>query len=179
MSFADAGAGPTSGSTNPEAEPVGDDDLAAGEALAAALDLELLPLEGGLFRRTFTGGGATAILFMLIGGDFSAMHRLSSDEIYFHHSGSPLRMLLIDPDGAAQEVVIGPDALSGAHPQFHVPANWWQGSSADGPWSLVSTVVSPGFDWHDFVLGDREQLVALCPDAADRIEELTRVQPSL
>ena len=77
-----------------------DDGVAVGEALAAALDLELLPLEGGLFRRTFTGGGATAILFMLIGDDFSAMHRLTSDEIYFHHSGSPLRMLLIDPEGA-------------------------------------------------------------------------------
>ena len=91
-----------------------DDGVAVGEALAAALDLELLPLEGGLFRRTFTGGGATAILFMLIGDDFSAMHRLASDEIYFHHAGSPLRMLLIDPQGAAQEVVIGPDALAGA-----------------------------------------------------------------
>ena len=57
------------------------DGIAAGEALAAALDLELLPLEGGLFRRTFTGGGASAILFMLIGSDFSAMHRLHADEI--------------------------------------------------------------------------------------------------
>ena len=54
---------------------------------ADALDLEPLALEGGLFRRTFTGGGATAILFMLIGDDFSAMHRLHGDEVYFHHSG--------------------------------------------------------------------------------------------
>jgi predicted cupin superfamily sugar epimerase len=175
---------PTGGDTS-QTRPDGasadtvDDDVAAGEALAAALDLELLPREGGLFRRTFTGSTATAILFMLIGDDFSAMHRLSSDEIYFHHSGSPLRMLLIDPDGAAQDVLIGPDALAGELPQFHVPADWWQGSSTDGPWSLVSTVVSPGFDWHDFVLGDREQLVALCPDVADRIEQLTRVQPPL
>src|SRR6476661_6448359 len=141
------------------------DGIAAGAALAAALDLELLPLEGGLFRRTFTGGGATAILFMLIGSDSSAMHRLHADEIYFHHSGSPLRMLLIDPEGAHHEVVIGPDVQAGQQPQFHVPAYWWQGSSTD---------VSPGFDWHDFVLGDRDGLVELCPTAADRIEELTR-----
>src|SRR6478752_1908705 len=159
--------------------PAADDDRAAGRALAEELGLAPLALEGGLFRRTFTGGGATAILFMLIGDDFSAMHRLAADEIYFHHAGSPLRMLLIDPDGAAREVVIGPDALAGALPQFHVPAGWWQGSSTDGPWSLVSTVVTPGFDWHDFVLGDREQLIALCPDAADRIGRLTRVLPPL
>jgi predicted cupin superfamily sugar epimerase len=155
------------------------DGTAAGEALAAALDLELLPLEGGLFRRTFTGGGATAILIMLIGGDISAMHRLHADEIYFHHSGSPLRMLLIDPEGGHREVVIGPDVQAGQQPQFHVPAYWWQGSSTDGPWALVSTVVSPGFDWHDFVLGDRDALVELCPAATDRLDELTRPAPLL
>ena len=155
------------------------DAVAAGEALAAALNLELLPLEGGLFRRTFTGNGATAIMFMLIDQDISAMHRLHSEEIYFHHSGSPLRMLLIDPEGGQHEVLIGSDVQAGQHPQFHVPAYWWQGASVDGPWGLLSTVVSPGFDWHDFVLGEREAMVALCPDAAERITELTRAEPLL
>lgn len=155
------------------------DGIAAGEALAAALDLELLPLEGGLFRRTFTSSGMTAILFMLVGNDFSALHRLNADEIYFYHSGAPLRMLLIDPAGEHREVIIGPDVHAGQHPQFHVPAFWWQGSSTDGPWALVSTVVSPGFDWHDFVLGDREALVELSPAAADRITHLTRPAPLL
>ncbi len=150
---------------------------ADAEAIAAALQLEPLPLEGGLFRRTFTGGGATAILFMLIGDEFSALHRLHSDELYFHHSGSPLRMLLIEPDGTHHEVLVGPDVVAGQQPQVHVPAGWWQGSSADGSWSLVSTVVSPGFDWHDFSLGDRAELNALAPAAAGRIAELTRTRP--
>jgi predicted cupin superfamily sugar epimerase len=150
---------------------------ADAEAIAAALQLEPLPLEGGLLRRTFTGGGATAILFMLIGDEFSALHRLHSDELYFHHSGSPLRMLLIEPDGTHHEVLVGPDVVAGQQPQVHVPAGWWQGSSADGPWSLVSTVVSPGFDWHDFSLGDRAELNALAPAAAGRIAELTRTRP--
>jgi predicted cupin superfamily sugar epimerase len=143
-------------------------------SIAAALQLEPLALEGGLFRRTFTGNGASAILFMLIGDEFSAMHRLHSDEVYFHHSGSPLRMLLIEPDGAHHEVLIGSDVAGGQQPQVHVPPLWWQGSSADGPWGLVSTVVSPGFDWHDSTLGDRESLLALAPGAADRIRQLTR-----
>jgi len=156
-----------------------EDEVAAGEALAAALDLELLPLEGGLYRRTFSGAGASAILFMLIGADFSAMHRLSSDEIYFHHAGSPLRMLLIHPDGGHREVLIGSADVAGQLPQFVVPANHWQGSSCDGPWALVSTVVTPGFDWKDFVLGERDALTELSPDAAGRIVELTRSQPPL
>jgi predicted cupin superfamily sugar epimerase len=68
-----------------------------GRAVASALDLAQLPLEGGLFRRTYLGQGMSAILFLLTGGEFSAMHRLAADEIYFHHAGSSLRMLLIDP----------------------------------------------------------------------------------
>jgi predicted cupin superfamily sugar epimerase len=147
-------------------------------AIAAALQLEPLPLEGGLFRRTFTGGGATAILFMLIGADFSALHRLTGDEVYFHHRGAPLRMLLIEPDGAHHEVLVGSDVAAGEQPQLHVPAGWWQGSSAAGSWSLVSTVVSPGFDWHGFTLGDRGELAALAPAAVGRIAELTRADPS-
>lgn len=150
---------------------------ADAEAIAQALQLEPLPLEGGLFRRTITGSGATAILFMLIGDEFSALHRLHGDELYFHHSGAPLRMLLIEPDGTHHEVLLGSDLTGGQQPQLHVPAGWWQGSSADGPWSLVSTVVSPGFDWHDFALGDRAELTALAPAAAGRIAELTRAAP--
>lgn len=167
----------------PDTEPW-PDESAVGEELAAALDLELLPLEGGLFRSTFRTGAASAILFMLIGADFSAMHRLQSDEIYFFHSGSPLHMLLIDPDGVPSEVIIGPDALGGQHPQFHVPACWWQGSSTPGSWSLVSTVVSPAFDWRDFVLADRDTLVELVSGHHDsgvveRIGELTRPEQVL
>ena len=150
------------------------DATAQARAIARALHLEPLPLEGGLFRRTFTGSGATAILFMLIGDDVSALHRLTGDEVYFHHGGGPLRMLLIEPDGTHHEVLIGSDVAAGEQPQLHVPALWWQGSSAGGPWSLVSTVVSPGFDWHGFTLGDRTELTALAPTAAGRIAELTR-----
>ena len=142
--------------------------------MATSLGLEPLPHEGGLFRRTFTGEGATAIYFMLIGDDFSALHRLASDEIYCHHAGAPLRMLLIDPAGTAREVLIGPDVLAGQHPQFVVPAGCWQGSSTDGTWSLVSTVVVPGFDWRDFTLGDRDELERFSPVSAARIRQLTR-----
>ena len=36
------------------------DTVAEGRAPAEFLDLELLPLEADLFRRTFTGGGRSA-----------------------------------------------------------------------------------------------------------------------
>ncbi len=146
----------------------------AGRQVASRLGLAPLPLEGGLFRRTYTGPSATAILFMLIGDEFSAMHRLASDEVYFHHTGAPLRMLVIDADGTAEEILLGPDVEAGQSPQFTVPANCWQGSSVDGEWCLVSTVVTPGFEWSRFELGDRDALRRLCPQAVTRISQLTR-----
>ncbi len=82
-------------------------------------------------------------------------------------------MLILDsPDG--REELVGPDPLAGHLPQLLVPGGIWQGASSTGGWSLVSTVVAPGFDWSDFELGDRAKLVAGYPNRAERIARLTR-----
>lgn len=145
-----------------------------GLRVAAALGLEPLDSEGGLFRRTYSSGGVTAIHYLVAHPDFSALHRLrGSDELFFFHAGAPLSMLILD--GAAGRVdLLGPDPLAGQRPQLLVPAGAWQGASSTAGWSLVSTVVAPGFDWQDFELGDREQLSARFPGHGTRIAELTR-----
>ena len=66
-------------------------------------------------------------------------------------------------------------------PQALVPAGSWQGARlAGGPhlpaghaWALVSCVVTPGFDFEDFELGDRNALLAAWPQHAGLIRELT------
>lgn len=143
-------------------------DVAVGLALAAELGLEPLPEEGGLFRQTRVSAHQTVIYFMVIGDDFSALHRLDSPETYFFHAGAPLRMLLLGPTGS-QEVVLGP-----RNPQHTVEAGIWQGSSSTGAWTLVSTVMSPGFSWDGFELGTRAALTVAYPEAGGRIEALTR-----
>ena len=145
-----------------------------GRRVAAALGLAPLEDEGGLFRRTYSSGGITAIHYLLVAPDLSALHRLrSSDELFFFHAGAPLRMVILDQDGG-REAVIGPDPLAGQHPQLLVPAGAWQGASSTAGWSLVSTVVAPGFEWLDFELGERAALAARYPDFAGRIAALTR-----
>jgi predicted cupin superfamily sugar epimerase len=62
-----------------------------------------------------------------------------------------------------------------------VPAGSWQGARlaggphlpADSAWALVSCVVTPGFDFEDFELGDREALLASFPQHAGLVRELT------
>lgn len=145
-------------------------------ALAAALDLEPLPQEGGLFRRTWANETASAILFLLADGDFSALHRLTADEVYVHQAGAPLDLLLLGPAGEVRRVTLGTDVLAGEVPQLAVPAGWWQGSSSAGRWTLVTTIVSPPFEWDQITMGDRDGLTRQYPPAADRIRALTRVE---
>lgn len=145
-----------------------------GERVAALLGLEPLPDEGGLFRRTHIDPHSSAIYFLLIAPDFSAMHRLTATETYHWYAGAPLRLLLLGEDGRAAEMVLGPHLAAGQRPQFVVPAGTWQGSSSAGEWSLVGTTTAPPFDWEGFELGERAALVDRYPEAADRIAGLTR-----
>ncbi|HZG89756.1 MAG TPA: cupin domain-containing protein [Pseudonocardia sp.] len=149
-------------------------DRAAGERVAAALGLEPLPDEGGLFRRTHLDAHSSAIYYLLLAPDFSALHVLSATETYHWYAGHPLRLLLLHPDGRAEEPVLGPDLAAGQRPQLVVPAGSWQGSSPAGAWTLVGTTTAPPFDWSAFRLGDRADLTARYPARRRRITELTR-----
>jgi predicted cupin superfamily sugar epimerase len=65
--------------------------------------------------------------------------------------------------------------------QALVPAGSWQGARlADGPhvpaeraWALVSCVVTPGFDFADFELGERGALLAEFPEHSELVRELS------
>lgn len=142
----------------------------------AELELEKHP-EGGWYRRVFTseliaeGGKAavTSIYYLLKGGDFSAWHRLKSDELWFFHSGAPLTIHEINAAGEYGETVLG-----GAVLQHAVPAGTLFGASVDGGYALVSCAVAPGFDVADFEMPPRDQLCAEFPNQYDHIVRLSR-----
>ena len=148
--------------------------VSEGERVAQLLGLEPLPDEGGLFRRTHIDSHSSAIYYMLLAPEFSALHRLAATETYHWYAGAPLRLLLLGPDGAVAEAVLGPDVAAGQRPQLVVPAGTWQGSRPDGEWSLVGTTMAPPFDWTGFELGERAALSTRYPAVAERIAALTR-----
>lgn len=138
------------------------------------LGLEPLPGEGGLFRRTHADAHASAIYYLLVAPEFSALHVLAATEAYHHYAGAPLAMLLLHPDGTATRPVLGPDLAGGQRPQLVVPAGTWQGSRPMGEWALVGTTTAPPFEWAMFTLGRRADLQARYPSAAADIGRLTR-----
>jgi len=157
------------------------------EEIKSLLKLEPLAVEGGFYRRTFASASTvelprgerllgSAIYYLLEAGDFSAIHRLESDEIYHFYLGDPVEMLQLFPDGSSAVFTLGPDLQAGQHVQLVVPAGVWQGARLvyDGRVALLGCTVTPGFDDADFRNGEYAALVAKWPLEAERINELTR-----
>lgn len=153
------------------------------EDLVAHYGLEPIPREGGLYRRTWAGPGrpdgrpeGTAIVALLTAGDFSALHRLPTDEIWHHYLGDPLELLLLAPDGTSTTAVLGPDVLGGQHPQLTVPAGTWMGGrvTGGGAWTFFGCTMAPGFTFEGYEHGDAAELTARYPDWAAHILQLSR-----
>jgi uncharacterized protein len=148
--------------------------------------------EGGWYRQTYHAplllpqaalpghvgdrAASTAIYFLLAGDQFSALHRLRSDEVWHFYAGSGLIVHVIEPDGAYSEILLGSDANSDEQFQAVVPAGCWFGSSLRHPdtYALVGCTVAPGFDFADFEMAQRSDLTARYPQHRAIIERLTR-----
>lgn len=141
-----------------------------------ALDGDALPARYA--GRTHSAG--SAIVALETSRDFSAMHRLKTDEVWHFYQGSPIDMLLLYPDGHGQHVTLGADALAGELRQFTVPAGVWQGSAprdqSASAYSFFADQLSPGFDYADFEIGYRDVLQGEYPAFAREIEHLTRAE---
>jgi hypothetical protein len=122
----------------------------------------------------------TAIYAVQTKEDFSAMHKLATDEIWHFYGGDPLEMLLLYPDGHGQIVVIGSDVVKGQHPQFVVPRDVWQGSRPVGAepesYSFFGNTLAPGFEFDDFEMGYRDELQESYPEFSSHIARLTRAE---
>lgn len=149
--------------------------------------------EGGWFRETYRCGEAiarkalpgrypgarsfaTSIYFLLTSDTFSALHRLRSDEQWHFYTGSALTIHVIDPSGDYRAIRLGADVECGESFQAVVPAGCWFGATVDEPdgFTLVGCTVAPGFDFSDFEMGRREELIQNHPGHRGLIERLTR-----
>lgn len=135
-------------------------------ALRRALQLQPHP-EGGDFREWFRSAAnvqpgdarpsrsaLTSIDFLLERGQFSAWHRVASDEAWHLLEGGPLRLWLLPPDlSRLMHVDLAPVDDAGHTPRHVVPAHWWQAAEPLGAFAYVGATVGPGFDFADFSFG--------------------------
>ncbi len=123
---------------------------------------------------------ASAIVLVETAADFSAMHRLQTDEVWHFYGGAPIDMLLLYPDGHGRKVTLGAHVLTGELPQFTVPHGVWQGSAPRGvsarTYSFAGDQLSPGFDYADLEMGYRDALKREYPAFSRDIQRLTRIE---
>lgn len=160
--------------------------------LIERLQLQRHP-EGGWYRETYRAedtisarglpprfagdrSASTAIYFLLAAGDFSALHRLRSDEMWHFYTGIPLSIHCLTEGGDYTCIRLGSNLDRGETFQAVVPAGNWFGATLDEEtgYALVGCTVAPGFDFADFAMAKRNDLLLRYPQHAELIEKLTR-----
>ncbi len=119
---------------------------------------------------------STAIYFLLEEGNFSAFHRIHSDECWHFYAGQTLHVHVIHPNGQYELLTLGNDLSKGESFQAMVPAGSWFASetAAGGSFSFVGCTVAPGFDFADFALAKADELHKLFPVHEQLIRRLCR-----
>ncbi len=145
--------------------------------------------EGGFYKETyrseemtkclpdrFSGerNFSTGIYFLLRSQDRSLFHRIKSDELWHFHDGSALTIYILDKNGLTQRK-LGSNPEKGESLQVVIPANCWFGSKIDTPesFTLFGCTVAPGFDFTDFELAKRSELLKEFPEEREIIVTLT------
>ena len=142
--------------------------------------------EGGFYKETYRSAGntqtssgdrslLTSIFFLLTSENISRFHRIKSDELWYFHEGNSLTVHLLNEDGYSTLKLGNHIAGSDCLPFGLVKANTIFGSTVDDPagYCLVSCAVAPGFDFKDFELLSRDELILDYPDQSDIIKRLT------
>lgn len=145
--------------------------------------------EGGFYREmyrsttsikdssTFADKCAYTTIYYLLGGDdFSAWHRIQSDETWFYHLGCDLLVYYFDEKHILQTIEVGMESMN---LQATIPANTWFAATPKkkNTFSLVSCAVAPGFQFSEFEIGTSEMLLDIYGDTDQNlkaIQALTR-----
>jgi uncharacterized protein len=148
-------------------------------------------VEGGAFSEVYRSGLAlpkevltsehhgsrnamTSIYFLLEYGEFSAFHRIASDELWHHYDGDTLCIYEILTDGTLKKYRLGTD--NNALPFAVIEAGSWfaSGVEIEGGYTLCGCTVAPGFDFADFELADKSTLSSEFPLHTTIIAQLAR-----
>ncbi len=153
------------------------------EEIISHFNLKPLPEEGGFYKETYRSEEKingkksikTSIYYLVTPTSFSALHKIKQDEIFHFYSGDPVEMLQLKPDGVSEVIKIGNNFKDNQFPQVVVDQGVWQGTRLieGGQWALLGTTCSPAFDFEDFTIGIKEELIKKYPDKEDLINKLT------
>ncbi len=117
---------------------------------------------------------SSAIYFLVEQNNFSAFHRIQSDECWHFYEGDALGLHCLSPNGSYRFIALGrgPQCVY----QYVVPAgDWFAAEPMPGSlYSFVGCTVSPGFHFEEWELADKQQLLKDYPTFHELIHRLCR-----
>jgi predicted cupin superfamily sugar epimerase len=143
--------------------------------------------EGGYYKETYrsdkqvlhTGAtelrsACTSIYYLLEKADYSGFHKLSSDEIWYFHTGSPLSLHIISPEGHHFSKTLSGNADGDW--SIAIPAHHWFAAEipSKSGYCLVSCAVAPGFEFSELEMANKELLAAKFPEHSELLMRLSR-----
>jgi len=146
--------------------------------------------EGGYYREIYRSGEiifidapnqnrkrnvSTSIYFLLEGSQKSKFHKLKSDELWHFYDGTAVKIYILDGNGKLTETMIGRDIENGELFQTTIGKNNWFAAEVmdKRSFTLIGCTVSPGFDFSDFELAKRANLLNKFPDHKELILRFT------
>jgi hypothetical protein len=143
--------------------------------------------EGGYYKEVFRSRQAvirdgsadlkqalTSIYYLLEGTDYSGFHRIASDELWYFHKGSPLNVHIIDEAGTHTAHELS-DTGSGKLSLAVKAGLWFASAIPSGKgFTLVSCAVAPGFEFSEFEMAKKSDMLAQYPQHAHLLEKLCR-----
>ena len=146
------------------------------EDIIRKFELEVHP-EGGYYKRTYlsSDGSFSSILFLLVKDNFSAFHKIKSDEQWNWYYGDEIIIHDIDANGSYLQKTLS-DKKENLNFQYVVKGGNWFGSECNGErgFALCGCTVVPAFHFDDFEMGKRNELIRQFPQHQNIIERLTR-----
>ncbi len=159
------------------------------EKIIKALNLKAHP-EGGYFSEVYrsdekseglpdryTGHHVqyTSIYFLLNENDFSAFHMLKSDEIWHFYEGTALNIHVIEEDGSLKTVTLGKNTEAGEVYQYLVKRGLYFAAEVRDKksFALAGCTVAPGFEYGDFEMPKKEELIMKFPQHVELVKRLT------
>lgn len=118
---------------------------------------------------------STAIYYLLEGNDFSAFHRIKSDELWHFYTGTSGIELLWIEDGKLRISKLGPDFENDQHFQLVIKKKLWFAARLidKNGFALVGCTVSPGFHFTDFEMANKD-LLKQFPRITNEIVDLVK-----
>lgn len=126
----------------------------------------------------FSGSRAfsTSIYYLLQDENFSAFHKINQDEIWHHYDGNVIHIHIISPDGKHRVEHLGKNPDKAQLPQVVVEAGSYFAAAIENQsgYVLAGCTVAPGFDFEDFVMPCRDDLLQQFPQHKEIITRFTR-----